>query len=461
MTSLSRASAVGLLGVLAALSVCGCGSGGGRLGAVTGLVTDVDGKPVAGARVSGGGRSTISLSNGTFTLDGIPNGYRTFFAEITIRGLRWNGETVVDVAEGERNRTINIVVAPESEQGRIAGRVIGPGGGGLAGAKVFVGGPWASTLAVTDGSGFYEVRRLTGNVRYTVTASLAGYVNQTQTDQLVLPNQTRTVSFALARGSSLGPIPAPSNVSAQAWTIAASISRADSRTKNVYEWLKRLYRKKKGLPDGPQARQIERMNPGRATPEGAVVEIDLFWDYQSFNDLLGYAIRRGVSPSALSTAAVLRDPLAAVFFDVDPALTPDVVYYYTVHRLDTIDFPDRGTLGPPSSLVNAQPLNPIRALDPVEGQFISGNPTFAWTRVNGATNCTLYLWDRFPDLQSSTDPDGVTPIWTTTVNQTGSGVQEKRYDGPGLASGTYYWMVVAADAGDNNLSATQIAKFRK
>jgi len=451
----------GLIGALAALFFYGCGGGGGSRAVVTGVVTDVDGRAVAGARVTGGGKGTFSLSNGTFTLSDVPDGYQRLLAEITIQGLEWSGETVVDAVGREQNRTINIVVAPETEQGRIAGRVIGPSGDGLPGAKVFVGGPIASTLAITDGNGFYEVNRLTGGVRYTVTASLAGYVNQTQSDQLVVAGQTKTVSFALARGSSQGKIPPPQNVSAQSWTIADSVSRADSSARNVYDWLKRLYRKKKGLPDGPQARHIQRIDASRATPAGSVVEVDLFWDYRSYEDLFGYAIKRGISQNNLSVTAVLRDPLAAVFFDVDPILTPDVVYYYTVHRLDTIDFPDRGLIGDPSAVVGAQPLSPTRALDPINNQAVSGDPTFVWTRVNGASTYTVYLWNRFPDLQNPNDPDGAVPIWTATVNQAGGSTLEKRYDGPILSSGTYYWLVVAADASSDNFSSTQIAKFRK
>lgn len=456
-------------GVLAALFLYGCGSsGGGRFGNLTGVVTDAEGSAVAGADVFVGNQSTRSLSNGTFTLTNVRDGYQTVFAEITINGRIWSGETVVDLVGREQNRSVNVVVSEEGSQGRIAGTVIDPEGAPLEGAKVFVGGPLTSTLAITDRNGNYRVDRLASGFRYTLTCSLAGYINDTKKDVLVQANSTTRVSFALARSSGKGPIPPPENVRTQAWTLADTITRADRPTQNLYEWLKRHYRRKFGMPDGPQAKQIERRTQSRATPLGSVIEIDLFWDYEAFDDLLGYMIKRGTRPDALTSTAVLRDPLASVFFDVDPELTPDVVYYYTVHRLDTIEFPDPsfGTVGPPSERVSAQPFEPIRAINPAQGASVSGDPIFQWSPVRGVDSYQIIVWDRFPDLQSDTDPDGVQPLWPADLDNPGSSLVDgsrtsQRYEGPALLPGrNYYWVVVAIDSTGRTFSVTPITRFR-
>jgi hypothetical protein len=459
------------------LLLFGCGGGGGPKGIMTGFVSDIDGTGIAGATVSVGTRSTTSLSNGTFTLQDISDGLRTVRAQITINGHRWSGETQVDFVSSGQNRSVNVVVSDERDQGGIGGRVIGPDGGGLPGAKVFVnvkfspqnGSPYtlASTLVLTDNDGYYEVDKLTPNVNYIVTASLAGFINQTRENVLVSPNSVTTASFALASSGSLGPIPAPQGLFAQAWTVQTDVSRADSRTKSVYEWLKHHYRQKAGLPDGPQARHIERKTTGRFTPAGSVAEVDLFWDYAQYDDMFGYLIKRGTSANQLADTAVLRDPLAGLFFDADPALTPDVVYYYTVHRLDTIQFPQDGTVGPASDTVSAQPFLPIRATGPGQGQTVSGNPLFRWTQVSGASAYQIYLWDSFPDLTNPNDPNSAHRIWPADLNNPGSSLviggnnTQQAYDGPVLSHGTYYWLVVALDSSSapKTFSASQIARF--
>lgn len=447
----------------AAVALAGCGGGGTPGRTLTGVVTDVDGKAVAGAYLSLGSARATSLSNGTFVLNGVSSGYQTVVATITIQGNRWSGETGVDVVPDEQNRSVNVVVSQESTQGALAGSVIGPSGYGLEGAKVFIGGPVSSTIAFTDADGNYVARRLTSGTTYTVTASLAGYVNDTRSVHIDA-NQTTAASFALASSSAQGPIPAPQNVQAQAWTIASSISRSSSKG-TVYDWLKRVYRKKKGLPLTASMRNVQWKTATRATPAGSVMEIDLFWDYASYTDLLGYLIRRGTSSSSLGDLAVARDPLTAAFFDVDSGLTQDVTYYYTVHSLDTIGFPNDGTVGPASSTVSASPLGPIRATSPAQGAQVSGDPLFQWTAVTGASTYQIYVWDRFPDLQNSSDPDGVSPIWPADTSNPGASLvsapqTQQGYAGPTLQSGhTYYWLVLASDASGSALSASQVAKL--
>src|SRR5207249_4401472 len=140
----------------------------------------------------------------------------------------------------------------------------------------------SSTLAVAGNDGFYRASALTPDVTYTVTASLASYVNDTKSVH-VDRNATTSASFRLVPGSPQGAIPAPQNVIAQAWTVSSVVTRAETRTKNVYEMLKRHYRQLNGLSPTPRlATRIERKAANRATPEGSLIEVDLFWDFQSF-----------------------------------------------------------------------------------------------------------------------------------------------------------------------------------
>src|SRR5262249_24528805 len=157
-------------------------------------------------------------------------------------------------------------------------------------------------------------------------------------------------------------------------------------------------------------------------------------------DLFGYLIRRGTSANSLSDIAVARDSVAHAFFDLDSALTPNVSYFYTVHALDTIDFPDNGLVGAASSVVNAKPFPPEHTKSPSQGSAISGKPLFKWTAVSGAANYQIYLFDRFPDLFSSTDPNGVVSIWQGGNSLVPGSKTQQQYDGPSLTPGhTYYW----------------------
>lgn len=453
-----------ILGAVFGAILTGCGGGSVPGTDLAGLVTDVDGKPVAGARVTTSTQSTTSMTNGSFTLTGLPQGNRMVSASISIQGRTWNGETMVDIAGGEKNRSVNIVISDARYQARLRGYVVGPGGFGLEGAKVFIGGPWGSTLAVSGSDGAYEARRLTPGVTYTVTCSLAGYLNDTRTVHLAA-NDVRDLTFALTHGSASGPIPAPEDPAAQAWTIADAITRSPGNDQGYLEWLKRQYRKRRGLPAAPTRSKIAPTHGSRATPVGSLIEVDLFWDYREWEDLLGYAIKRGTSNPPSFTTAVLRDPLAASFFDMDSTLTPDVVYYYTIHSLDTITFPMNGTLGPASEVVLAQPLGPIQATAPARDDLVVGDPRFMWTGVTGAKHYQVIVWDRFPDLQNSDDPAGAAPIWPYDLGNPGDSrvtapQTSLRYNGPYLQPGkTYYWLVVASDDGEYAVSVSHLMKF--
>lgn len=453
----------------AALLLSGCGGGGAGSGPgrVAGVVTDIDGQSVAGARVTVDGRQTTSLSNGTFVVNGVRDGLRTILAEITINGRRWSGETGADVIARESNRSYNVVVSDERRQGGIEGRVLHPSGGTFAGARVFLRGPWGSSVAVTRSDGRYEFRKLTGGVTYTLTASFPGLINDTK-QVAVVANQIAEVSFALGPGGGAGTLPAPTGLDAQAWTIADEIRRSEPRTRAIHDWLKAQVRRSKGISVRPNVQQVERLD-GRVTPSGSVIEVDLYWDFVRYNDLYGYLIRRGTQPGILRDTAILRDPLGEYFFDVDSALTPDTTYYYTVHRLDTQLFPANGTVGPASTQARANPFEPIYPVSPGQAALVGFNPRLEWTPVSGAVSYQVIVWDGFPDLQNANDPDGIAPYWPQDLGNPGASLVDAPstsvvYSGPPLRSGrTYYWLVVARDArlssNSFTFSVTELRKF--
>jgi hypothetical protein len=431
---------------------------------LAGLITDVDGLAVAGANVRMGSRTTTSLSNGSFALENVEKGYQQVVATADIDGDRWSGETIVDVVEGERNRSINVMMSPEATQGGISGVVRTTGGSLIEGAKVFVSGPLGSTLAVTGGDGRYTVTGVPSGVTYTVTASLAGFVNDTINAVHVDPRTTSNANFVLATRAGQGVIPAPQNVSAQAWTISSEISRTTGKLPSIYDKLRAYYRRMDKRQSGPQA-LAQRYSTGRATPDGSFIEIDLFWDFVAYDDLFGYVIQRGSGAGSLADLALVRDPLTRVFFDADPALTPGVARFYAVAAIDTVDFPDRGDIGPNSTVVQSTPLQPCKSTSPINGAATNATPTLRWSAVTGASKYRVFVYDRFPDLQNDMDPHGAVPLWPTDLDNPGITVVNAPatslvYSGPALQSGhTYYWIVIAEDTNRTALSASAISKF--
>ena len=59
---------------------------------LTGLVTDVDGSPVVGARVAVGGNQAISQSNGSWQLFDLRGGYNRVTAQADVNGQTWSGK---------------------------------------------------------------------------------------------------------------------------------------------------------------------------------------------------------------------------------------------------------------------------------------------------------------------------------------------------------------------------------
>jgi hypothetical protein len=333
MMTMQRRIWGGVFAFLCAVILAGCGENG-KVGIVSGTITDVDGNPVADAEVFAANAinsRTRSLHNGTYYLTNVPDRFTIIRARAVINGVEYTGQNVAQVFENEQSKNVNIMIAPASRQGAVEGFVRDALGRGIEGARVFVGGALSSALAVTDRRGFYRIAGLPAGYEYPIVASAPDYENDKRTVSIVA-GETALVSFTL-NSSRNQPVQPPLNLTATAWTLPRVLTATRSaRERNAYNAIRALF------DDKPR--------PRRTVVSRAVgdywIEIDLSWEYQEQLSLLGYGIYRGRTIDELNRNAIafLRDPLADFFADLDPALQPNVTYYYEMVALNT-DLPER------------------------------------------------------------------------------------------------------------------------
>jgi hypothetical protein len=473
---------------LTLLNGCGGGSSGNNQpppttrSPVSGTVTDVNGSAIVGATVTLGNKTATTTQFGTYTIpDVAPNVY-TITASATINNRPWTGQNTVEVISGETNTSnVHIVLSDTAQQGSITGNVSDTQGRPLANVKVFAaapdpqGGAFFTTLGaiytLTDPLGNYTLPSLPFR-QYVVAASFAGYLNQTAT--VTVANAAGAhANFTLTRSNGPSTVPVVPQLFATAFTVpstpttrAAGSSQARALNAIRQLILKRLGRLQYRMPD--PTRITLRHATTRSTPAGSIIENDLFWDFDSqLNNVWGYDILRSINTDTqFVSIALLRDPLGDRYADIDSVLTPDLRYYYSIARLDTINFPANGTEGDPvNPPVVVRPLQPIAQTAPNDGATVAGAPVFTWTAVPRAFQYHVLVYDRFPDLNSDTDPNGVKPIWPADVNNPGSAAvlapaTSLTYAGPALQSGhTYYWAVFADDVSEANPNESALSAF--
>lgn len=438
------------------------------------------------ARVTAGEKTTTSSPFGAFTIPDVtvPAGQSSLIttaeAHATIGGVDWSGQNTVEVLSSSRNTSnVQIVLSNTAQQGVIAGVVQDSNGRPLAFARVFASAPdpaggafftnLGSFVAITNRNGEYTLPRLPPLNGYTVSASFAGQINKVA-KVAVTAGQSTSVSFRLdpPRGNST--VPVVTGFSAIALTLPNSGGRGASGGAAGIAALKHLVYERSGLLRHrlPDPTRIQLRRPvTRNSPQGSIVETDLFWDYASLDNLLGYDILRSDNVDGkYRSIALMRDALADRFSDVDDLLTVDLTYYYSVARLDTINFPVNGSEGPPKDPpVVVRPLAPLALSTPTNGSDVAGAPAFSWSAVNRAAKYQVLLYDRFPNYQSDTDPNGVRPVWPPNQNSGNPGLIQApglsiRYTGPALQAGrTYYWAVLAADDVNSAYSISPIQSF--
>lgn len=412
------------------LMLAGCGGQGTKNSTVTGTVTDINGNAGRNVRVSGGGSSTFTTTSGAFVLTKVREGEQILRAEIVQDGVRYVGENLARVFSNEQTQSVNIVIAPESQMAILEGRITDRNGRALQNARVFaLGGGITSQSAITDREGRYILGGLVSGITYEVNAGGGGF--SSDRDQIVMaPRERRTLNFVLGAPGG-GALPAPTNLVAISWTSPAAQGR--SRDANAYEQIKRLF-------DPRRSRE-----PSRDTNLGNPIEVNLFWDAISSDNLLGYGIYRGRAGNDLRDLDFWREPLAGAYIDLDPNLNQNQTYSYAITSLTT-RYPDPGTESDFSNLAQVTTLGDLRLLD------TSVPLRFAWQGGSGATEYIVYLFDRFPGI-------GVDSIWNNANAPTNS--LFLNYNGPALQIGRrYYYLVLGTTNGGDSRTISPVGEFQ-
>jgi len=443
----------GVFAFLCAVILAGCG-GENKVGVVSGTITDIEGDPVADAEVFAANAvnsRTRSLHNGTYYLTNVPDRFTIIRARAVINGVEYTGQNIAQVFENEQSKSVNIMIAPANRQGAVEGFVRDALGRGIEGARVFAGGALSSALAVTDRRGFYRITGLPAGFEYPIVASAPDYENDKRTVSIVA-GETALLSFTL-NDSRNRPVQAPINLSATAWTMprVLTATRSAPRERDAYNAIRALF------DDKPR--------PRRTVASRAVgdywIEIDLSWEYEEQNSLLGYGIYRGRTIDELNRNAIafLRDPLADFFADLDPALQPNVTYYYEMVALNTDYLNDLpGTVSGRSNRVSARPFTPIAITRPFPNEIVDGL-ILQWTPVPNADYYLVLIYDRFPDYK-------VAPYFPADLSNPGAAkvfapATALVYTGPPLVSGRTYYAVVLAFTNDRSTRAiSQIVPFQ-
>jgi hypothetical protein len=453
MMTMQRRIWGGVFAFLCAVILAGCG-GESKVGVVSGTITDIEGDPVADAEVFAANAvnsRTRSLHNGTYYLTNVPDRFTIIRARAVINGVEYTGQNIAQVFENEQSKSVNIMIAPANRQGAVEGFVRDALGRGIEGARVFVGGALSSALAVTDRRGFYRIAGLPAGYEYPIVASAPDYENDKRTVSIVA-GETALVSFTLNHSRNR-PVQTPLNLTATAWTMprVLTATRSAPRERDAYNAIRALF------DDKPRTR---RTVASRAVGD-CWIEIDLSWDYEEQLSLLGYGIYRGRTIDELNRNAIafLRDPLADFFADLDPALQPNVTYYYEMVALNTDYLNDLpGTVSGRSNRVSARPFTPIAITRPFPNELVDGL-LLQWTPVPNADYYLVLIYDRFPDYK-------VAPYFPADLSNPGAAkvfapATSLVYTGPTLVSGRTYYAVVLAFTNDRSTRAiSQIVPFQ-
>ena len=390
----------------------------------------------------------------------------------------WTGSNLVEIFPNEDAPNVQIVLSDPATQGAITGVVRDTNGQTLGGARVHASLTIAGTnptrfdnpgayLDITLTNGTYTLPNLPPGTTYILTASYPGRSNITLNNVAVTAGGTTTQDLTLNTASGApSDLPNIANLEGTAITTPTVLTRAAGglNQSDGLEAVKQWVLAKKRLKSHHAAdtgRVVTRKIVTRATPSGSNIDVVLLWDYATYSNLYGYLILRSpVTDTNYTNIAVATDPLADRFSDGDPALTPGTLYYYSVERLDTVNYAVNGIEPTPATLpeeISVRPLGPISLTSPGQNAVTSA-PNFSWTTTGNATIYQVLLYNQFPALQSSTDTvNGTQPVWQKTLNGT---VGSTAYDGPALVSGTtYYWTVLASDSTNADISISPLRSF--
>ena len=478
------------LAVLAVLPVAvllaGCGGGSSTSTTVSGAVADINRNVLVGARVYTGAQSTRSLVAGTYRLNGAPSGWRTIRAEVEVDGDLWVGSTAVEVLRDEPTFNANIVMAPARDTALLTGTVRDSLGRTVSGARVLLttritagsgtsafDGPYSSIVDITDSSGRYRLEDVPAGLDAVVAASKVGYLNDEHAIFTSSSDDIENFSLSL---SDLPPYnqEGPELAAIESYTMPDQIavrSRVDAY-KAIKAFTSERYRK--------VAAKAKKASV-RATPEGSLIEVDLYWnglDLNNSDEVAGYGIYRNRSGNIgdLQPIDFIRDPYANFYGDTGIELTPGQLYYYAVTSvdvqfLDNLNDPDPTAESEYSNLLSVRPLGQLTVTGPADNSDQFDDPVFACQPLSRADTYTVYVYSAFPALpldpgyDYGSDPvvdAGIFPIWPASGNLSGSTTSGTsiQYDGPALVAGRrYYWVVLAIDSTETAFSYSELRSF--
>lgn len=418
-----------------ALAGCGGEQSGSKTSTVTGTVLDINNQPVRDAKVSSRFGNTRTSPSGAFTLPLQGAGAVEISVDAVKNGVHYRGRSTSFNYKNEKTQSINIVVGPEDELGRITGTVRDRNGDPLQDASVYAyNGAGASIRVFSDGNGDFVFNDLVGGVTYSVLAGGQGYRSDTTQISLGI-NDDRNVNFVLD-DPGLPNLQPPQNVFVTTWVSPADATARPGN--NPYDAIKRLM--------GSKAKGKVVTSKTKAVG-AALVEADIQWDEQRFPDLLGYGIYKANSASGvLNGSDFLPEPLAAYYVDQDLKTRSTYSYALTTISAAFPDFPDQ-TESSLSDRIVAVTLDKLSLSTPTFAPL-----TFRWLAGSGSTSYVVFLFDEFPGID-------VTSSWNNGANRaTGTSVV---YNGAGLNVGqTYYYVVVGLANNDESRTISQIGSFQ-
>lgn len=432
-------SAVGLGFVLLVAAGCaGLTEPVVRTSMVTGRVLDLNSNPVRDAKVSCDGQIFYTTNSGAYQFTEVKTGQTEVVAETTQDGTTYRGRTWVNNFDGEQRSSGNIIVAPLNQLGDVAGTVRDRDGALLQDVQVYAySGAGSAQRAFTDADGNYRLRDLVGGITYEVRAMARGYRSDWDTVNITALS-TKTLNLNLGTPGSPGLTP-PQNLGVTTW-VSKIIPAAPGKGDHV-EWVKNHFAGGKTAKPTP----INSAST-KALRGDIIVESELIWDEQRFDELLGWGIYRGNGSSgALTGLEFYADPLSAYFFDA--GLNPSSTYNYAVTTLEA-DYPDfpSSTESAFSNRVVATTLSELVATSATTAPL-----TFHWLSGSGATSYVVYVFDRFPAV-------GVDSIWNNEGSPTAS--TSLAYSGPALESGrTHYYLVLGLANGNKSRTISGLVSF--
>jgi hypothetical protein len=438
--------------------------------AISGSVIDlIGGGLVVGATVTieGSGQSRTTSAQGTYVFENLKTGYYDLLAtKRLVDGTELLGrrESIYVDPENGRMMTADIVMAQESEMGRISGTVRDEFGRGIANAYVYldmIRAIYFAPVSQEDGSfSFVDIPESAKDKPYYVIASAPGYSNGA-TEVALAAGQHLGVNLRLQERKT-DVIPAAPLVD---WSQALTYPVGDDAILSSSFAIRRIVADRQ--PDASRrVRLIDDLERTREAgvrafpPAGFVIENDIAWDTNEEPDLAGYRVRRSLQESSgFETISIIWDPNAPFMADISPELGPRTIFYYNL-----LAFNLAGDESAPSEWLSARPLDALRLVSPWPGETPDFPVGFAWESVPGADVYEILVFDRRPDYDSFGQTGLVWDNGKITANQTsityGSGGE---VFAP-LESGREYYVAMIAGDGitindSDALSFSSVVRF--